>query len=243
MKTLEMKNKTNHDFSLIIAGQGNGSVRPLSTTRGDEYVNIPGRHGGILRPGALQMSHFTVNFLYRNTKKDWFKVRADIAKWLDSDDEVEIRVDDEPGVYFIGKATNYEIPAIVGLDVSFSVEFTVQPFRYKPLQTLTVDPSNSNSFTINNTGNHDADYMLEITVQTAASSLSVSVNNRELTYNDSVRNGDVITIDSAGLELRLNDDLKVLEVGGVFSKLNSGPNTISVSTGSLVEAKWQELVI
>lgn len=243
MKTLEMKSKTNHDFGLKIRGEGGGSVRPLTSTRDDDYVHIPGRHGGILRPGALQMSHFTVNFVYHNDKRDWLNKRADIARWLDSDDEVEIRVDDEPGVYYLGKATSYDIPGLEAGVVYFSVEFTVQPFRYKPVKNITIEPSNSGNFRINNEGNHDADYVMSITVQTGATSFVVKMNNRSLTYNGSVVNGDEITIDSASLEFRLNDDLKVLEVGGAFSKLTPGSNTISVSTNSLVEFSCQELFV
>src|SRR5699024_833501 len=111
MNTLTMKNKTNHDFDMLIGGPSRDSDRPLSALRDDRYVDIPGLDGSLYRPGNLQMMTFTVYFVCKaKTAERWFQQRNKIAAWLHTEDEVEIRVDDEPGIYYKGKATQFEIP-------------------------------------------------------------------------------------------------------------------------------------
>ena len=241
MKTLEMKNKTNHDFGLKIRGEGGGSIRPLTTTRDDDYVKIPGRHGGTLNPGTLQMSYFTVNFVYYNDERDWLDKRASIARWLDSDNEVEIRVDDEPGVYYLGKVTGYDSPNLEAGVVSFSVEFTVQPFRFSEIKLI--DSPTTNTINIDNTGNYESPYVLRYTAMSPSSFLDINVNGTSIKYNSSLQNGDDLSVDTVSYEVRLNGELKVVEITGFFEPLKPGDNTIIVSTPGRLSVEYQELFV
>lgn len=240
MRTITMKGKTNHNFGLIIAGDNGGSERPLMATSNDEYHQISGRDGTRHRAGGLNNNVITVNFIKRNNSpQQWQNDRRDIVGWLHSKDEIRIEFDDEPGVHYIGKVTSSEVPTAYTYDMTFSVEFTVQPFRYSDVikETLTFT---DNKTTINNRGNYEAQFNLKLTVQTGASKLDFGVGDALLTYNGSVGNGDIVTIDTDLLELRINDVLKVLEVTGAFERIQPGVNTITSTVRGLHELTYQE---
>ena len=244
MKTLSMRGKTNHDFDLIIAGADRGSERPLSASRNDSYIEIPGRDGTILKSGSLQNNTLRVNFIrYNKGRNDWFDVRNDIVGWLHSKDEVKIRVDDEPGVYYLGKVSTYDVPIQHTSIVELSVEFTVQPFRFADSRNIIINPGDSGQFELYNKGNYDAPYKATITVAGAGSTFDFTINGRRLRYSGAVGNGDVITIDSAGHEFRLNDELKVIQLSGSFNPLSAGKNNVEVSVSSRLEFDLQELFV
>lgn len=243
MKTITMKGKTNHDFGLEIRGADGGSFRPLSATQTDEWLTIPGRGELIHRPGNLESQIITINFLKRNkSMEQWQSDRIKIAGWLHSEDLVKIQFDDEPGLHYVGRFATAELPTMFTNVVTFSVEIIAQPFRYSDdkLQRLTLTDGKA---TINNKGNYKTPYELTITVLNSASKLDFSVGNAKLTYNASVSNGDVITIDTDSLEFRLNDELKVIEVSGVFALLRPGTNVIQSNVSGQHDIVYRERTI
>lgn len=230
MKTLRMKGKSNHDLGLTIAGERRGSDQPISSLRNDDYLTIPGRDGAIHQPGELQVKTFTVYFVKVNTSYDrWLNERPEIAGWLDSRKEVEITTDENSDCYMLGKVTNYELPEFYANDITFSVEFTVQPFMYYKESVVDELSLVDGKATYLNKSNYETPYTMNITVQNTAVGLELSVNNQKLSYDRSLRSGDLITIDTEKRELRLNGELKVLEVDGVFEKLRPGRNEIKSS--------------
>ena len=244
MNTLTMKNKTNHDFDMLIGGPNRDSDRPLSALRNDRYIDIPGLDGSLHRSGNLQMMTFTVYFVCKaKTSERWFQQRNKIAAWLHTEDEVEIRVDDEPGIHYKGKVTQFEIPTKYDSGVTFSAEFTVQPFRFKNKRNIDVDSYESSRFYVANEGNYDADYILIADVEEDSNIFSIAVGDSRLTYRAPVSFGDRVTIDTAKKELRLNGNLKVLELSGTFSKLQPGDNILSVSADSYINMNLQEVFI
>lgn len=229
MRTLIMKGKSNHDLGLDIAGGNRGSDQPISALRNDDYLTIPGRDGGIHLPGDLQMKTFTVHFVMKDTTYDrWIEKRHEIAGWLNSRKEIEITTDEHDDMYYLGKVTNHELPEFpTSTSVAFGVEFTVQPFMYYEEPVVDILSFSGSTATYINKSNYETAHTLKITVQTASSNLEVGVNGEKLTFDHSIRNGDIITIDTEKRELRLNDELKVLEVDGVFEKLEPGTNLIT----------------
>ena len=228
MQTLRMKNKTNHDFNLIIAGDSRGSERPLSSLANDSYTDIPGRHGSILRSGSLQMNVITIHFVrFNDSEQDWLRARQNIAAWLYSKEEVKIYVDDEKDIYYKGKVSNHEMPEYYGRNVRFSIELTVQPFRYKEMKKTSDYVYPNREITVTNTGNFETGYKLTFDVDDYDHYFEVSINGKSLRYDGDISLNDKITVDIDTLELRHNGRLKVTELSGRFPILSTGDNQVS----------------
>src|SRR5690625_3651339 len=126
MHTMTIKNKTNHDYNLKIVDW----KRPLLPELHDEYIDIAGRDGRQHHPKELGNRTIQVQF-FRNNKslEDWFEVKKDIAKWLFSKEELELKFDDEPDVFYIGKITETDIPENYKPSTSFWVTLTCHPLK------------------------------------------------------------------------------------------------------------------
>jgi len=236
MHIMSAKEMDNRDFGLIIIDWD----RPLLPEQDDEYRTISGRDGREHFSKELGNKEIRVRFLKHNDNvKQWMSDRKEIVKWLYSKDEIWFTFDDEPATFYIGKVTNVDLPVNYKPDVSFWITITVHPFTYR----LAIDAFLSFSdgvATVENIGNYDTPYILSVTSGSSVSGYRFSMNGAELTYDGQVNMGDVITIDTEEMEFRLNGNLKVLEVDGYFTFLESGSNTVTSNVTGEHRIKYTE---
>lgn len=232
MHVMTMKDKTNHDFALKITNW----ERPLFPELYDEYKEIAGHDGRRHLPRELGNRTIRVQFFRVNrSPEEWFEVKKDIIAWLFTREEVEIRFDDEPDIYYIGKVTEADVPENYKPSTSFWITLTCHPLKYGQ-QIIT----NESEFTYN--GTYD-EAPFKITLENVTTNkLVVSVNGVEIKYTEPLENATV-TIDTNELELRVNDELKVFEVEGYFSFLKPGQNVIDVNVDADITIEFMELFL
>lgn len=227
MKTLTMKNQTNHDFGLVIVDNDRSILPPQN----DEYRTIAGRDGQEHIARDLGNIEMRVEFFRKNPSvKQWNIDRMAIANWLRTKGEVKIRVDDEPGIHFIGKVTEADLPTRYRPDVTFSVTFTMQPFRFGAVVDVTYPLITSRLH--QNVGGYETPGLLTFKPSSTLSNPTFTVNDVALKYTGSIAANSVITIDSDALEFRINGVLKVVEVTGAFAMLVPGDNIIKLSSAT-----------
>lgn len=232
MKTVTLNNKNNHDFNLQILDWERHILPDLE----NEYREIAGKDVKKNTKESMSNQILRIEFFRRNKNIDeWLGVRNNIVEWLFTREEVRIKVDDEPGVYYVGKITRTDIPQKYMTAVRFWVEFTCHPVKYgKYVKT------NETEFTYNGTYDRTP---FKITLENVTTNeLIVSVNDVEIKYTESLENATV-TIDSDELELRVNGELKVFEVEGYFSFLKPGQNVINVNVDADITIEFVELFL
>src|SRR5690606_10386401 len=138
--------------------------------------------------------------------------RSKIAEWLYSKGEIEIRVDDEPGMHFKGKVTSTDVPTKYRPDVSFTVTFTLHPFRYG--KKVDVTRANALMNIIANESTYETFGVITIRSTVSMTNPTFTVNGGALKYTGTIPANAVVTIDNGELEFRVNGVLKVLEVTG-----------------------------
>lgn len=218
-----MKNKTNLYFGLELVN----SERPLLPEQNDEYKTIAGRDGKEHVAKGMGDTTLDITFIKQNTSvEQWLKDRRDIVGWLYSKNEIDVYFDDEPNVHFIGKVTASTVPDNYLPVTEFDITLTLHPFRYGKEVTEELVFDAENLATVTNNSNYETPYILTITATNSTTSLSVTVDGYEITYNKAINAGDVITINTNELELAINDELKIVEVDGYFMFLQPGQSKI-----------------
>lgn len=232
MNTITMKNKTNHDFDMTIVDW----ERPLVPEMNDEYRQITGKDGEQHDEERLSNQVIRVEFFRKNENiEEWFESRNEIVEWLFTRDEIEIRLDDEPDVYYIGKVTSADVPTYYRTAIRFWVEFTCHPVKYGQDVTTT-----ETVFTYN--GTYDKTPFKLTLENVTTNELVVSVNGVEIKYTEPLENATV-TIDSNELELRVDGTLKVFEVEGYFTFLKPGEIEIDINTDADLTIEYTELFL
>lgn len=239
MLTLTFDGISSGQFDLIISDYR----RPLFAEVRDEYMTIEGRSGQKLKPKKQGNITIDVEFKRINrSSEEWVQKAEDIAAWLYTEDERELRFDDEPGErYYIGKVSSAPSPETIRNVAVFSVTFTCHPFKYGERRTETFEVANGVEKHVENNGTAESPFLLTIKPRKEAGEITVTVNEADIHYKGTIQPSDIITIDTYELELRLNGALKVKEVSGHFAELRHGINTISCSVLSDVTIDWQEM--
>ena len=236
MRELILKGKSSKDFDLIIH---KWSRPPIAEIR-DVYIEMPGTDGMIHNPEGLGMLPISIDFAkFVDSAVDWTTRARNIVSWLYSRGEIEIRFDDEPDMYYIGKVVN--VPAVDFLSVatSFTVELNCQPLKRGHEHTETM----LNDEILEYDGSYETEPIIELTLNEGASKLELSINNMNFVYDAPVKAGDVITLDCKELELFLNDEMKLLELSGHFPVLQVGDNLITSNVSSVIKVKWQDMYL
>lgn len=232
MKTVTLNNKNNHDFNLQILDWERHILPDLE----NEYREIAGKDIRKNTKESMSNQILRIEFFRKNKNiNEWLDVRNNIVEWLFTRKEVKIKVDDEPGVYYVGKITRADIPQKYMTAVRFWVEFTCHPVKYGKDVEI-----NESEFTYNGTYDKTP---FKITLENVTTNeLIVSVNDVEIKYTEPLENATV-TIDSGELELRVNDELKVFEVEGYFTFLKPGEIEIDVNTETDITIGYTELFL
>src|SRR5690606_11574549 len=107
MKTVTFNDKSNHDFNLQILDWERHILPDLE----NEYREIAGKDIKRNTKETISNQDLRIEFMRRNKDIDeWLDVRNEIVKWLFTREEVKIKVDDEPDIYYVGKVTSTDIP-------------------------------------------------------------------------------------------------------------------------------------
>lgn len=232
MKTVTLKNKNNHDFNLQILDWERHILPDLE----NEYREIAGKDIKKNTKESISNQILRIEFFRKNKNIDeWLDVRNKIVEWLFTREEVKIKVDDEPGIYYIGKITRTDIPQKYMTAVRFWVEFTCHPVKYgNDVKT------NENEFIYN--GTYDKTPFKMTLENVTTNELIVSVNGVEIKYTEPLED-ETITIDSNELELRVDGKLKVFEVEGYFTFLKPGEIKININTEADLTIEYTEMFL
>ena len=232
MKTVTLNNQNNHDFNLQILDWERHILPDLE----NEYREIAGKDIKKNTKESMSNQILRIEFFRKNKNIDeWLDVRNKIVEWLFTRDEVKIKVDDEPGIYYIGKITRTDIPKKYMTAVRFWVEFTCHPVKYgNDVKT------NESEFIYN--GTYDKTPFKMTLENVTTNELIVSVNDVEIKYTEPLED-ETVTIDSNELELRVDGKLKVFEVEGYFSFLKPGQNVINVNVDADITIEFVELFL
>lgn len=111
-----------------------------------------------------------------------------------------------------------------------TIELTDIPYEADVPQEITVD------------ANYYTEAVVDIELTGSATEVELKVNGSAISYSSgqSLPSGTRIVFDGQALECRVNGELKVMEVEGVFPLLKSNLNTITVNTASLMTIKYRE---
>ena len=137
--------------------------RPLLPELRKREIFVPGRNGvydfkGNTYENRLIEQQCTV---IKNTMSDLRQQARLIAGWLK--DKGQIRYDDEPDKYYIGRAySSVPLENIVGLGV-FTLIFEVEPFAYSDTNMIEVTRTNDSPIFVFNSGNVEAPQEITIT--------------------------------------------------------------------------------
>lgn len=240
MHKLTMKGKSNKDFGLAIVDYD----RPLLPDQNDEYISISGRDGFLHRSKELGNNEMQVQFFRNNRSvEEWVQARYDIIGWLFSRDEVDIQLDDDPGVTYRGKVSAVDIPERYKPSVSFWVTFNLHPFKYGELVERRMRVTGSSGIIERNRSNHETPYLITFTPDVNTNNLRFDIGDVSISYTGQISAGDEITVDTNELEFRVNGDLKVLDVEGSFSMLQPGSNMIGPNVSGIMLFEYRERFI
>lgn len=210
---------------------------PLLAENKDEYADIPNRDGSILMADSTKKNILLECdlFLKGSTPGELLEIAGEVAKWLDVDEYKKLEFGD--GKYYLAKPVMIPFDRVEEFDEFADVTVTFSCFPFKFGEKKTIPLSNS---PVKNNGNYKSPPLIEVKLTESVSKLEIDVNGIKITLTDTLKNNDIITIDTNELEVRVNGNLKVLEVEGYFSFLKSGDNEISVNANGTATVKYQE---
>lgn len=228
MHIIKSKDITNKDFELGIIDW----ERVLLPEQNDEYIDIDGVDGQVHISKNLSNVQMRIQFFKENLNvTQWLEDKRNIVNWLRTKYETKFEFDDEPDVYYIGKVTETDIPERYHPDVTFWVTLTLHPFKYGVSVDKVISLTN-NEYIEDNNGNYETPYIIKSIISGSGTKYTLTLNGDEIVYTGSLSDGDIITVDTNTLEFRVNGELKVLEVEGIFNLLEPGDNDIViVNTG------------
>lgn len=168
------------------------------------------------------------------------KVRA-IAAWLSSPKRCKLIIDDEPDKYYLGKVvddTDFNFVAERLIAGTADITFVCQPFAYSTVESSFVfDSSDLPSCTFTNEGTRVINYKSPpgskslIKVVGSWTSLSLTMNNKTITYTSPVVNRE-LTLNNASLEADLGGLNCINSLTGEiddFLPIVNGENTLVLS--------------
>lgn len=236
MKVITMKGQTNYDYNLIVRSH----ERMMLPTQNDEYRTIAGKDGQEHIPKELGNIQIVIQFFRPNVSwAQWIKERPDVVQWLHSRGEIQIEFDDMPNGYYVGKITETSVMENFKPDVGFDVTFTLQPFHYGPLIEKPLSLHN-NAATVVSGGNYETPYVLTIEPNTTVDGFTLRINGVKISYTGNLIRGNIVTVDTHELELRVDGALKVQEVDGYFHHLEPGNSLIGIDIAADLSIAYQE---
>lgn len=227
---MKLNGKSSRDFGLVITDW----ERPLQAENRDEYVNIIGIDGDLMIPKSLGNQNITVTFekLIEGALA-WKKEEKLIKTWLHSINEMKIEFDDEPGVYYIGKARNSSNPDFKRVAVEFTVDLVCQAY------SIAVEPSAHNyigntvteedAFVFTSKGSAHSELILKIKPQTQLKELKINVNGVILLYDGTIAAGQTLTINTNTFMAFVNEINVTLNIIGEYPVIIPGENIIKLS--------------
>lgn len=257
MKGFTFANIHSSEYELYVRSDN----RTITPSPRRKSIIIPEKHGTIdFYNNTYDVRNITMHLsLVKKTMEDLRQQARDIAEWLTKDGILIF--DDEPDKAYRAKVYhNIDIEEIGAYGKS-KVTFTCQPFAYMVVDTgedLTWDEADfpwitdipwsmvddyrfkttlNRSFTFNNPGTKEIDFRspqgskFNIIITGSWATLTLTLNNKQLSYNQAVNNGTVI-IDNVEMEVDYNGVNKLNVVSGdlaTFLEVLPGNNTLNVT--------------
>lgn len=257
MKGFTFANIHSSEYELYVRSDN----RTITPSPRKKSIIIPEKHGTIdFYNNAYDVRNITMHLsLVKKTMEDLRQQARDIAEWLTKDGILIF--DDEPDKAYRAKVYhNIDIEEIGAYGKS-KATFTCQPFAYMVVDTgedLTWDEADfpwmtdipwnmvdsyrfkttlNRSFTFNNPGTKEINFRspqgskFNIIITGSWATLTLILNNKQLSYNQAVNNGTVI-IDNVEMEVDYNGVNKLNVVSGdlaTFLEVLPGNNTLNVT--------------
>lgn len=217
-------------------------TRQLLPDNMDEYKRIEGLPGLRLVPKEPGNRRITVQFKsINNSATEWTKKAEKIAAWLYSEEEVGIYFDDEPdSAYYVGKVSNAPEISREHTVSTFEVEFTCEPYKKRNAINLVGEAGPGKPFTFTNAGTAPSPYIIICRLKSSADTFHVALNDTNIHHKGAIAGGSDVTIDGHTYELRVDGELRVLEVGGAFDAIRPGENEIRTSSAATVTVIYLE---
>jgi len=208
----------------------------------DEYIDIPGRDGSILFPGALKDRIEEIEFtMPSNTLPELRKLSRRVAAWLYSPMWEALIFDDEPDLYYMAKVANQ-----LDLEQTVAVgRFSVQ-FRYNPVAlSITGDAwqqavSAGTTYIITNNGTYKALPVITITASSQITGFSLTVEDKTLAYAGTLEAGQNLVIDCQKYQATKAGASAMKDISGNFPVLYTGDNDVSINKNCTLNITWRK---
>ena len=236
MKSVKYNGKTSQDLGLRVVGW----TRQILPSSRDSLEYIEGVDGPIHidKPLGSRIVSITFEAKFSNDEER-AEVQSKVAQWLFTRQFTKLELSDEPGLYYMAKVLDDSDLDPEYFQAEFEIVFTCQPLKFGAEHDETLFTGTEG--TLLNPGTYDSPGLFTIKPTTSATLLEFSVDDTLISYDGDISSGDVITINSKSLELRVNGDLMIMEVSGYFPIIKPGESKIITNVISTVSAKWQEL--
>lgn len=225
-----------------------GVTRQITPTIRDTYLDVPGRAGSWYfaeAPGdrelTLEVAITAASFADRRAA-----VRK-LGRWLYSNEQRELVLDDEPGRYELAQLAGApELAELVEIGRG-SVTFRVGPFAISETLdevsgTLTAG-GDSTVITVTPTDDLADTIPPVITIEPTGplTGFTLGLGGDELIYDGPIAGSDVVVITTETLSVTLNAEPALTNVAGVFGSLVSGANTLTWDSdgAAVITAEWR----
>lgn len=234
-------------------------TRELVGARRFDVIDVGGLEGGWLFPELPGFKKITIDASvlasgFPGPRRDAVR---EVANWLDTPTMCKLIISDEPGVYNMAI-----LDSSVPVDEwrhrgTLPLSFLCQPYTYD----ITVQNHSDTASAADDTFTFDVDTdvytwpVIEITAGGALGSIGLTLNGRELIYNQSIAAAGKITINGiskivttgANIDTDLQGtynpaNLSMANVSGLFPYLVNGSNSLVVDgtlTGYTVSINWR----
>jgi predicted phage tail component-like protein len=225
-----------------------GVTRQITPTIRDTYLDVPGRPGSWYfaeAPGdrelTLEVAITAATFAERRA------AARKLGRWLYSNEQRQLVLDDEPGRYELAQLAGApELAELVNLGRG-SVPFRVGPFAIsetldEATGTLTAG-GDSTVITVTPADDLADTIPPVITIEPTGplTGFTLGLGGNELVYDGPIAGSDVILITTETLSVTLNGDPALTNVAGVFGSLVSGANTLTWESdgAAVISAEWR----
>lgn len=221
MDSFTFKDKSSTEFSNLVVV----SLPPITKpTLRVEEIEIAGRDGSLITPQGYSTYKKKIS-LIQIGDLDIEELKA----WLDG--EGQLTLSNESDKYYNARVIKSIDYSRLELYDEITVEFLVQPYKYK-LNEEDVS-STASTFTVTNYGTCESKPTIALY---GSGTVSVAVNGVETFTYTFPTNESYVVIDSASEEAYFGNinNLRNRQMNGDFPKLNSGENTFTI-TGTITE--------
>lgn len=201
---------------------------------------VPGKHGEIyfkskLRPRVIELHIVSPEFNTEAEKEEWKRL---VAKHLQPIRQGKSLVFEND----IDKTYQVKYAGSIDLNQYWNWTDFVIPLKSSvPYVLGTFQKSLVGSGTAENNGNHETPMLITIYANSGdVVTPSFTVGDKTVTYNSTIPNGSVLSIDTEKMTVELDGENATANYEGGFPKFQPGENTVTVSGDGVFTFYWYD---